>query len=426
MSKKLKKADYIPQKTSDVEEMQKHLELFGYLDPEEASFGEENLLPPDPEDAESAAISSAEIKKGKMDDATVEALKKYQEFHGLNCSGNLNKETIAEMDTKRCGMPDLGEFSVHGNKWSSTNLTYGFQNYTADNGLTVAKIHRAFEQAFAMWAAETPLRFRRVSIGSNPDIRIEFASGNHNDGSSFDGAGGVLAHAFYPPPNSGALAGDAHFDEAESWTINIPTGAGKIDLVTVAAHEFGHSLGLRHSNVPGALMFPSYSGPKRFLHSDDINGIRQIYGFYKIAQASWIHGTSIQVEFPERIESITRAGFYSYIYGKPNTTNWFHFAIPTPVILDQRRLKIVCAILRFRTFSSKAIVKHVHIYDGYTKIASHDNVNLTGNQWFRKYGVANKPSIYWGLGISIGVEFKAGSKRDRRMDFVAAGCDLIK
>lgn len=426
MEKTIKKADFVPKKSSDVKELQKHLGLFGYFNHDDCGFDPGNEMPPELEGKEVSTLKPISVEDGKLDDTTVEALKKYQEFHGLECTGELDKDTLAELDKKRCCMPDIGEFSTHGNKWNKTELTYGFQNYTTDNSLSHAKIHEAIAQAFSLWAAETPLSFRRINFSSNPDIRIRFVSGNHGDGSSFDGQSGVLAHAFYPPPNSGALAGDAHFDEAETWTINIPTGTGKIDLVTVAAHEFGHSLGLRHSNVSGSLMFPSYSGPSRVLQSDDKSGVRSIYGGYKIAQATWIHGTSIQVEFPERLERITRAGFYTYLYGKPNTRNWFHFAIPTPVIVNSKRLKIVCAILRFRTLSTNAIVKHIHIYDGYTKIAAHNNINLTGNQWFAKYGVAHKPRINWGLGISIGVEFKSGTIGQRRMDFVSAGCDLIK
>ncbi|HKQ54053.1 MAG TPA: matrixin family metalloprotease [Pyrinomonadaceae bacterium] len=87
-----------------------------------------------------------------------------------------------------------------------------------------------------------------------------------------------MAHAFFPPPNGGSLAGDAHFDEDETWTLSIRTDASQpMDLVTVAAHEIGHSLGLAHSQVPGALMYPFYSGSHRFLDQDDINGIRSIY-----------------------------------------------------------------------------------------------------------------------------------------------------
>lgn len=52
-------------------------------------------------------------------------------------------------------------------------------------------------------------------------------------------------------------------------------------LFPVAAHEFGHSLGLSHSSDPGALMYPTYaySDPKTFLlPQDDINGIQALYG----------------------------------------------------------------------------------------------------------------------------------------------------
>lgn len=52
-------------------------------------------------------------------------------------------------------------------------------------------------------------------------------------------------------------------------------------LFIVAAHEFGHSLGLSHSDDPGALMYPNYiyRDPDTFqLPRDDINGIQFLYG----------------------------------------------------------------------------------------------------------------------------------------------------
>lgn len=48
----------------------------------------------------------------------------------------------------------------------------------------------------------------------------------------------------------------------------------------MAAHEFGHSLGLMHSSVAGALMYPWYQGlqPGYQLPDDDRHAIQQLYG----------------------------------------------------------------------------------------------------------------------------------------------------
>ena len=48
-------------------------------------------------------------------------------------------------------------------------------------------------------------------------------------------------------------------------------------MVQVGTHEIGHALGLGHSNVNGAIMWPYASLGNPGLHSDDIAGINALY-----------------------------------------------------------------------------------------------------------------------------------------------------
>ena len=76
------------------------------------------------------------------------------------------------------------------------------------------------------------------------------------------------------------LSGDAHFDDDERFTTGTSDG---INLDWVAVHEFGHSMGLEHSNVRESIMYPWYKGyfPNIELTEDDILGIQALYGKLK-------------------------------------------------------------------------------------------------------------------------------------------------
>jgi hypothetical protein len=100
----------------------------------------------------------------------------------------------------------------------------------------------------------------------------------------FDGQFGALMHAYRPGVASmftnGSIGGDVHFDNAELW-VDDPLDTlfdPDFDTFTVLLHELGHALGLGHSDVPGSVMNPAYTGARRSLHEDDIARIQALYG----------------------------------------------------------------------------------------------------------------------------------------------------
>ena len=227
-----------------------------------------------------------------FDEPLESALKTYQLNFHLNTTGTLDAETVSNMMMPRCGVADIingtnwmrsenkKHVSNHGSlhtvshyaffpgnpKWpaSKYSLTYGFLPGTP------TRVMSPVAQAFQTWAANTHFKFSRVQDYTRADIKIGFQSRDHGDGYPFDGAGGVLAHAFSPTD------GRFHYDADEQWSVGaVP---GQFDLQTVALHEIGHLLGLEHSNVQSAIMWPSISpGGTKGLDRDDINGIRALY-----------------------------------------------------------------------------------------------------------------------------------------------------
>lgn len=216
---------------------------------------------------------------GLLDQETWErAIRDFQSFAGLNVTGELDSETTELMSLPRCGVRDkIGfgsdsrskRYALQGSRWKVKNLTYRISKYP--KRLKRSDVDAELARAFAVWSGYTDLTFTPKS--TNPvHIEIRFEENEHGDGDPFDGPGGTLAHAYFP-----VYGGDAHFDDAELWTIGSPRGT---NLFQVAAHEFGHSLGLSHSDVRSALMAPFYRGfdPVFKLDSDDIYAIQALYG----------------------------------------------------------------------------------------------------------------------------------------------------
>ncbi|XP_005378045.1 PREDICTED: macrophage metalloelastase [Chinchilla lanigera] len=248
---------------------------------------------------------SYQTKKMKLDTNVLEEkIQEMQKFFGLKVTGQLDRPTLQVMKTPRCGVPDVHHFSTMRQRlvWKNHFITYRITNYTPD--MRRQEVDDAIQKAFQVWSDVTPLRFRKIYAGE-ADIMISFAYGDHGDFNPFDGRDGILAHAFGPGSGRG---GDAHFDEAETWSAN---SRGR-NLFLVAVHELGHSLGLGHSNDRKAIMFPNYGylDPRTFrLSADDIRGIQFLYGGpAKPQPTSHPDSTSVSCDPNLSFDAVTKVG----------------------------------------------------------------------------------------------------------------------
>ncbi|CAL8139066.1 unnamed protein product [Orchesella dallaii] len=208
------------------------------------------------------------------------SIEEFQAFAGIPVTGELDGRTKETMMSPRCGvidkLPDNDEASsyvLHGGKWEKEKLSYIIHSYPQNLDAIGGRYRVNFQiqKAITIWEKVANIKMKKA-FSSEPDIQIRFASGKHGDAYAFNGQGGTLAHAFFP-----SYGGDVHFDSDEPWSISSYNG---INLFQVAAHEFGHALGLKHSTVSDAIMAPIYRGysPNFKLHPDDIAAIQKIYG----------------------------------------------------------------------------------------------------------------------------------------------------
>ncbi len=158
------------------------------------------------------------------------------------------------------------------------DVTSNLQSTFNKNANLDGKWENVILQAAQTWAQQTNINFAVVpddgaAAGSGDDEQGDPGFGDIRIGGYNFGCS-TLAITYQPPSaNNFSIAGDMTFNTGQTYNIG-----STYDLFTVAMHEFGHALGLNESSVSNAVEYGTYTGKKNGLASDDIAGIRSIYG----------------------------------------------------------------------------------------------------------------------------------------------------
>lgn len=200
-------------------------------------------------------------------------------------------------------------FTLQGSQWPQPNgvgtpvtVTYSFNNFLDGglkdpNGVSVPAdyLRLVTLEAFSLWASVAPLHFVEVTDVGTPVFNGNTAAYNAFPPTSFgqirlnhrfingsdaeNGFPTTKALAFFPG-NGGNIAGDIHFDNGDPWAV-VGTPS-EPDVLGILTHEIGHAIGIGHSEISGAVMFPAAlrrMGPGTgILTPDDVAAVQAIYG----------------------------------------------------------------------------------------------------------------------------------------------------
>ena len=182
------------------------------------------------------------------------------------------------------------QFTLTGLLWdqffdSNPSNDYVVQNYNPSGDPTGGNGQTALTNTHATWTdvATSSFAFQYGGQTSRCPSLVDECSGDQ----TFDGLNDVGWLTLSGSTVLGVTWYSTSQDEADmalntnfSWhagSTSCTNQSGKIDAQTVFLHENGHVVGLGHSTVSQAVMYPTYGGARCQLQQDDVNGVSSLY-----------------------------------------------------------------------------------------------------------------------------------------------------
>jgi len=176
------------------------------------------------------------------------------------------------------GTRETSGYVLSGPTWASGPVLYYVNTTNMD--LPDAVIPPALAVGANAWSTQTRASFRFQYAGTST------VTTNTNDGINVvmfrnASSGSAIATTYWWSNGSHIIDADIVFWDGGFQFFTGSTGCSNgFYIEDIAAHEFGHALGLGHSTVASATMFPSVSTcatGNRTLDPDDIAGVEALY-----------------------------------------------------------------------------------------------------------------------------------------------------
>lgn len=188
-------------------------------------------------------------------------------------------------------LKDLKPSGIVQVKWPSSTITYRINPAQGTNITGARSLTQVFNASFAAW---DNLSTADISITQGPDVSatttysgsspdsINILKTNMTQSEYLSAAGDSLAVTINVYNDNGILVdSDILFNPGILYSTEITnTPVDRYDLQSVATHEIGHFLGLDHSSILAATMFPTIgegTNYARVLSADEVSAIGAVY-----------------------------------------------------------------------------------------------------------------------------------------------------